>query len=81
MPSYQSCRCRTCDATWHGHLLKSHFDLSVTSGTVSEIKLWCKKQYVFFKYQPGTHYTVNAKAGECSIEVVGELGTAFELAQ
>jgi hypothetical protein len=48
---------------------------------VSEIKLRCEKQYVFFRYQPAVEYSVANRAGRCSMEVVGEPGTAFELIQ
>jgi TonB family protein len=67
--------------SWNGHLFKNHFDISVLNGSVSEIKLRCKKKYLFFKYEAGVQYTVNAPAGECYIEVIGTPEAAFELAQ
>jgi hypothetical protein len=53
----------------------------VTSGAVSEIKLRCEKQYLFFKYQPGVQYSIGSKKDQCSIEVVGDPGTKFDLVQ
>ena len=68
--------------SWNGRLFKSGFDISVVSGAVSEIKLRCKQQYLLFKYVPGVRYTIdNWNTGECDIEVVGQSGTVFELAQ
>ncbi len=67
--------------SWHSTLFKNRFDISVVTGAVSEIKLRCKKEYVFFKYQPGVQYSVGRGAGECTIEVVGDPGTMFDLAQ
>ena len=67
--------------TWNGHLFKSHFAISVATGAVSEIKLRCKKQYIFFSFKPELEYTVNSSAGECFIEVVGDPNTTFELVQ
>ena len=69
-------------ANWNGYLFRNRFDIAVTRGAVSEIKLRCQKQYLFFKYEPGTQYTVNSKdAGECHIEVIGDPGSIFELTQ
>jgi len=67
--------------SWHGRLFKNRFGVLVLGGAVSEIKLYCNQRYLFFKYEPGTQYTVTSTAGECQIEVVGSPGTAFELDQ
>jgi TonB family protein len=67
--------------TWGGHLFKTHFSIAVASGAVSEIKLRCERQYLFFKYQPGVQYSVSTRSGSCGIEVVGAPGTTFELIQ
>ena len=67
--------------SWNGSLFKNRFALSVASGAISEIKLRCKKQYLFFKYAPDVQYTVSPSAGDCFIEVVGDPGTMFELVQ
>jgi TonB family protein len=67
--------------SWQGKLLKNRFQLNIASGKVSEIKLRCEKQYVFFKFQPSLEYTVTNNPGRCAIELVGEPGTSFELIQ
>jgi TonB family protein len=67
--------------TWNGSLLKHRFGIRVTHGTVSEIKLRCEKQYLFFKYEPGLQYSVSTRSGPCSVELVGAPGTTFELIQ
>jgi len=67
--------------TWSGHLFRNRFSVSVKSGGVSEIKLRCKQKYALFKYDPKLQYSVDTSAGECSIEVIGDPGTTFELSQ
>jgi hypothetical protein len=57
------------------------FEIAVSSGRVSEIKLRCERQYVFFRYEPGVQYKVDGAGGTCGIELVGDPGTAFELIQ
>jgi hypothetical protein len=66
---------------WHGSLLRHRFAITVTDGAVSEIKLRCEKQYLFFKYDPSLEYSVNGRSGLCGIEIVGAPGTTFELIQ
>jgi hypothetical protein len=67
--------------SWNGVLLKHRFQLLVASGRVSEIKLRCEKNYVFFAYDPDLVYKVEARSGRCSIELVGDPGTKFRLIQ
>jgi TonB family protein len=67
--------------TWSGYLFRNRFTVSVSNGAVSEIKLRCKKTYVFFKYEANVQYTVNPAAGECGVEVLGNPGTTFNLIQ
>jgi TonB family protein len=68
-------------ASWNSRLFRHRFSLAVKNGAVSEIKLRCKKKYVFFKYDPAIQYAVSPSAGECEIEVVGDPGTTFDLTQ
>jgi TonB family protein len=68
-------------SSWHGELFKKRFQIIVASGKVSDIKLRCEKQYLFFRYEPGLQYKVDAPSGKCSIEVVGDPGTSFDLIQ
>jgi len=67
--------------SWNGQLFKNRFEIALSSGQVSEIKLRCEKQYLFFPYEPGVRYTVETRGGSCSIELVGDPGTKFELVQ
>jgi TonB family protein len=67
--------------SWYGKLYKNRFEIRVSSGQVSEIKLRCEKKYVFFPYEPDLQYTVDSRHGDCGIEVVGTPDTKFELIQ
>ncbi len=66
---------------WAGRLFRNRFSIAVKSGAVSEIKLRCQQQYLFFKYEPGVQYSVGSRKGLCGIEVVGDPETTFELIQ
>jgi hypothetical protein len=66
---------------WTGTLFRKRFGIVVTSGTVSEIKLRCAQQYLFFKYEPNVQYSIGSKDDRCGIEVVGDPGTTFDLMQ
>jgi TonB family protein len=68
-------------ASWYGDLFRNRFEILVTSGQVSEIKLRCEKKYVFFRYEPNLRYTVDPRHGNCGIEIVGEPDTKFDLIQ
>lgn len=67
--------------SWYGELFKNRFEVVVLSGKVSDIKLRCEKQYLFFRHEPGLQYKVDAPSGNCSIELIGEPGTKFDLIQ
>lgn len=67
--------------SWNGALFKKRFQVVVASGRVSEIKLRCEKQYLLFRYEPGLQYKVDGPSGDCTIELVGDPGTKFELIQ
>jgi hypothetical protein len=69
------------DSVWNGILFRNRFSIAVTSGDISEIKLRCEKQYLFFRYEPGLQYSIGAKQDRCSIEAVGNPGTTFDLVQ
>jgi TonB family protein len=68
-------------SSWFLELFKNHFSLDLRSGQVSDIKLRCQKQYLLFRYEPGVQYEVKGKNDECTLELVGEPGTTFELVQ
>lgn len=66
---------------WSGKLFRNRFGIDVTSGALSEIKLRCQKQYLFFAYKPNVQYSIGTKKDQCGIEVVGDPGTTFNLIQ
>ncbi len=66
---------------WYGQLFKKNFQIAVASGKVSEIKLRCEEAYLIFRYDPQLQYKVDARGGDCSIEIVGDPGTKFDLIQ
>jgi hypothetical protein len=66
---------------WQTVLLKNRFQIMVSSGHLSEIKLRCEKSYLFFRYEPGLEYKVEAHNGSCCMELIGEPGTRFDLVQ
>jgi len=67
--------------SWHGRLFRDRFGVSVSNGSVDQIKLRCKQKFVVFNFEPGVQYTITSKPGTCYIEVVGQTGTTFELTQ
>jgi hypothetical protein len=69
------------NSSWNTNLLRDRFSIDVKSGAVSEIKLRCEKQYLFFKYEPGVEYSIGRQKDQCQIEVVGDPGTKFVLMQ
>jgi TonB family protein len=66
---------------WETLLYRNKFIISVINGAVSEIKLRCAQKYLFFRYQPDLVYSIGSNADRCSIQVVGDEGTTFELLQ
>jgi TonB family protein len=67
--------------SWSSVLFRNRFNIVVEKGSISEIKLRCAQQYLFFKYEPGVQYSIGAKKDRCGIEVVGDPGTQFNLIQ
>jgi TonB family protein len=67
-------------SSWFYELLKRKFQVEVVSGSISEIKLRCAQQYVFFRFDPTLHYTISGDQ-RCSMELVGQPGTQFRLTQ
>lgn len=62
-------------------LFKNRFSIEVTSGSISDLKLRCEKQYLIFRYQPDLQYSIDGRNSDCTLELVGEPGTAFALVQ
>jgi TonB family protein len=68
-------------SSWSFQLFRRRFHVAVTNGSIAEIKLRCDKRYVFFKYEADLQYTISDKYGDCSLELVGDPGTTFNLIQ
>ena len=71
----------TSTGNWHLHLFKRRFQAVVSDGYISQVKLRCEKRYVFFTFDPSLQYNVDAKYGDCAIELLGAPGTHFQLVQ
>ena len=71
------------DASGHSFatLFKNRFSIEVTGGQLSDLKLRCEKQYLIFSYRPDIEYSIDGRNSECTLELVGEPGTAFALVQ
>ncbi len=67
------------DNSFYHLLLKSRFRFSEVSGDIAELRLRCEKGYVGFVYQKEITFEVDGKAGECSLQVIGDPGTTFKL--
>lgn len=68
-------------SSWFYTLYKQRFQVVVSSGHVSEIKLRCDKKYVSFGFDPDLYYRIADQYGNCRLEVVGDSGTLFDLIQ
>jgi TonB family protein len=68
-------------SSWFYELLKRKFHIEVVSGSISEIKLRCDQQYVFFRFDPTLQYTIPGNDKTCSLEMVGQPGTKFRPTQ
>jgi TonB family protein len=66
---------------WYGELLKRRFQINVSSGEVSEIRVKCEGGYLALPYKPDARYTVQAESGDCGVYILGSGGTKFELIQ
>jgi hypothetical protein len=69
------------DGLWFVDLFKDDFYLDDLSGKVEELKLRCEGSYVFFDFDPEVQYHVSERAGECTLEIVGDPDTTFTLVQ
>jgi len=67
--------------SWFISLLKKRFRIVVDEGELTEIKLRCDKRYVLFPYDPGLEYRILDDYGDCGMELIGDPGTRFRLAQ
>ncbi len=69
------------EGQWYLHLFKRRFRAVVNSGYISQVKLRCDKDYVYFAFDPRRSYEVPSDSGECSIELDGAPRTQFRLVQ
>lgn len=69
------------EGNWYLHLFKRHFQAEVSEGYISQVKLRCQKHYVFFAFDPKLQYQVDARNGDCTMELIGAPGTRFKLTQ
>ena len=68
-------------STWFSVLYKRNFQIAVTSGWLSEVKLRCDRRYVGFAFDPAMKYRIGDQYGTCYVELVGDPGTKFKLTQ
>jgi len=69
------------DGRWNYRLFKRKFHVAVKEGFVTQIKLRCDKNYVFFQFDPTIEYQIPEQYGACAIEVVGDGNSKFDLIQ
>jgi len=69
------------EGSWYMQLFKTHFRAVVSKGSISRIKLRCKRKFLSFEFDPGLQYEVHAKDGDCGLQFEGEPGTEFRLVQ
>ena len=70
------------DSDWHLLLFKPHFRVSVSRGSISQVKLICDKGYVAFAFDPKLQYEAHTgKYGQCILQFDGSPGTSFTLTQ
>lgn len=69
------------DGTWELDLYKRRFQIKVSEGHISYVKLRCAKGFVRFEFDPTIEYTLNSKYGSCEMQLDGDPGTRFTLTQ
>jgi TonB family protein len=68
-------------SAWSYKLFKKHFQITVSAGHVSQVKLHCARKFASFAFDPGLQYQIDDRYGDCEIFVEGDPGTRFELVQ
>jgi hypothetical protein len=66
---------------WYVRLFKTHFRAAVSKGSISGVKLRCKRKFLSFDFDPNLQYEVHAQDGDCVLAFEGEPGTEFRLVQ
>jgi TonB family protein len=69
------------ETAWRFGLFKKKFHIEVAEGSIEQLKLRCKKKYVYFDFKPELVYRIADSAGTCSLEVIGNPNTKFQLVQ
>jgi TonB family protein len=67
--------------TWGIKLYKKRFQLDVSEGHVTDIKLLCQRRYVDFKFDASIQYRIGDQYGDCWFYAVGDPGTKLRLRQ
>jgi TonB family protein len=69
------------DGRWYISLFRQHFQLQVTQGHVTDLRVRCEKKYLTFPFDPQIEYRVESKSGKCYLEVEGDPGSLVTLIQ
>jgi len=67
--------------SWFQTLLKRKFQISVSSGRISQLRLRCERDYVVTPFQAYKQYETKSENGRCELQVIGDLDTKFRLVQ
>lgn len=67
--------------SWGLTLFKTRFRLADLMGAVQELKLRCEQAYIYFPFDPEVQYGLADDAGQCTLQVIGDPGTTFDLIQ
>ena len=69
------------DSRSGARLLKKKFGFQDVDGELAELKLYCDKGYVGFRFQEGMQYTVRDDLGNCGLTIIGNPGTTYTLVE
>lgn len=67
--------------SWWLDLFRNTFQVQVAQGRIAELKLRCRKGYVFFRHDPELEYSVPQDHMPCGLEIVGDPGSEFSVVQ
>ncbi|MFK7913411.1 MAG: energy transducer TonB [Pseudomonadales bacterium] len=67
--------------SWWFDLFRPRFQVDISEGKIAELKLRCRRGYVFFRYDPQLEYSVSKEQMPCNLEVLGDPGTQFSIVQ
>lgn len=66
---------------WSINLFKASFSIDSRGSVINELKLRCKKKYVFLAFKEGDQYAIPKSWGACSLQVLGAANSEFDLVQ